>query len=161
MIRKFKKEDAEHLLQIYNHYVKTSTATSDLEIASYAAFSKRMLQIAKDYPFIVYEEEGTVIAYAYASEWKAKHGYHKTVESTIYLSPKAIGKGLGTKVYRQLIKELKILNYNCVIGCLSLPNAVSVALHEKLGFIKVAHFPGIAFKFNKKVDVGYWQLDII
>ena len=64
MIRKFKKEDAEHLLQIYNHYVKTSTATLDLEIASYAAFSKRMLQIAKDYPFIVYEEEGTVIAYA-------------------------------------------------------------------------------------------------
>lgn len=160
-MRNFEINDAPQLLMIYNFYVETSNTTLDHRKATPKAFARRMASIHKKYPFLVYEENGIILGYAFASLWKAKHGYNKTVESSIYVSSDAKGKGVGTQLYRALIKELKFLNYTVVIGCLTLPNAISVALHEKLGFIKVAHFPGIAVKFEKKIDVGYWQLDLV
>ncbi len=161
MIRNFDIKDAPQLLAIYNYYVEKSNTTLDIKKASPKAFSSKLAKIKKSFPFLVVENEGKVVGYAYASEWKAKHGYSLTVETTIYIDPSVKGKGFGTQLYRVLISELKKLGYRVAIGCLTLPNAGSVGLHEKMGFIKVAHFPGIAIKFDKKVDVGYWQLNIL
>ncbi|MCB0802476.1 MAG: N-acetyltransferase [Flavobacteriales bacterium] len=161
MIRSFQKEDTGQLLEIYNHYVKTSISTLDIDEVNLETFSKEMERIASRYPFIVYTKGKQVLAYAYVNLWKAKQGYDKTVESTVYIHESVVGQGIGTLMYRHLNKILKTKGYQCVIACLSLPNAISVALHEKIGFNKVAHFPGIAVKFDKKIDVGYWQLDIV
>lgn len=161
MIRNFDINDAPQLLSIYNHYVVNTYATLDTSKANLRSFTSKLAKIKKFFPFIVIENEGKVVGYAYASEWKAKHGYSLTVETTIYIDPSVKGIGFGTQLYRVLISELKKLGYRVAIGCLTLPNAGSVGLHEKMGFIKVAHFPGIAIKFDKKVDVGYWQLNIL
>jgi phosphinothricin acetyltransferase len=80
------------------------------------------------------------------------------VESTIYLRPDAAGRGLGTKLYSSLLAELRDRQLHVAIGGIALPNAASVALHEKLGFEKVAHFRQVGNKFDRWVDVGYWQL---
>jgi phosphinothricin acetyltransferase len=160
MIRDFQLSDLNELLDIYNHYVETSTACLDLQVSSFKMFSQKMKTINKNYPFLVYEQNGRVLAYVYASMWKEKQGYSKTVESTIYIHPDATGKGIGTILYKKLINELRINGFKCVIGCLTLPNTISVALHEKCGFNKVGHFPEIAIKFNRKINVGYWQLDL-
>lgn len=161
MIRLFELRDLPELLKIYNFYVETSIATLDHKKASFKKFSNKLKTISKRYPCFVYEKDGKILGYCYASLWKEKDGYNKTVESTIYISQDHNRNGVGTKLYRHLIAELKRLNYEVVIGCLSLPNAISVALHEKLGFMKVAHFPGIGYKFDKKIDVGYWQLNLV
>jgi len=63
-------------------------------------------------------------------------------------------------LYTALINELKRLNIHAVIGGISLPNEASIALHEKFGFRKIAHFKEVGFKFNKWVDVGYWELTL-
>ncbi|BAX79424.1 phosphinothricin acetyltransferase [Labilibaculum antarcticum] len=70
----------------------------------------------------------------------------------------ATGKGIGTKLYQELIERLTKLDLHVAIGGISLPNDESIALHEKFGFEKVAHFKEVGYKFNKWVDVGYWEL---
>jgi L-amino acid N-acyltransferase YncA len=80
------------------------------------------------------------------------------VETTIYLAPDSHGTGLGTSLYQFLINELRKLGLHTPMGGIALPNAGSVALHEKLGFRKVAHFAEVGFKFGRWIDVAYWQL---
>ena len=79
---------------------------------------------------------------------------------TKLLRPEAHGQGIGTELYRALLDELKCRGKRTAIACISLPNSASVVLHEKLGFMKVGHFPGIGIKFSRNIDVGYWQLDL-
>jgi phosphinothricin acetyltransferase len=80
------------------------------------------------------------------------------VESSIYLAPDATGQGLGSRLYGALIGELRRKGLHCVIGGAALPNPASVALHERLGFSKVAEFREVGFKFGRWIDVAYWEL---
>ena len=75
----------------------------------------------------------------------------------MYLEHKATTKGWGTKLYTQLLEQLKSTGYHVIIGGISLPNPASIALHEKLGMKQVAHFEEIGHKFDQWIDVGYWQ----
>jgi phosphinothricin acetyltransferase len=63
-------------------------------------------------------------------------------------------------LYTALLDELKRCSIHVVLGGIALPNPASIALHEKLGFEKVAHFKEVGFKFNKWVDIGYWQVKL-
>ena len=76
----------------------------------------------------------------------------------MYLAPAAVGQGIGTRLYTALIAELRRKGLHCVVGGAALPNPASVALHEKLGFVKVAHFREVGFKHGRWVDVAYWEL---
>lgn len=158
MIRPYDHQDAEALCAIYNSYVEEGIYTLDLKPMTLKGFQAKCKSISQKFPFLVYEDKGQLLAYAYGNEWKIKKGYRYTLESTIYVSPHAIGKGIGTQLYRALLKSIKKKGFKNVVACLTLPNAASVALHENMGFIKVAHFQNIAEKFDKQVDVGYWQL---
>lgn len=75
----------------------------------------------------------------------------------MYVDPAAVGKGVGTALYKVLLDTLRDKSVHVVIGGIALPNAASVALHERLGFQKVAHFREVGFNFNHWIDVGYWQ----
>jgi len=99
-----------------------------------------------------------LLGYCYASKWKGRCAYRYSVESTVYLSPDATGKGIGSKLYGTLLAELRQRQFHTVIGGIALPNPASVALHEKLGFEKVAQFRQVGNKFGRWIDVGYWQL---
>jgi len=79
------------------------------------------------------------------------------VEPTIYLRPDTVGQGVGTRLYTALLEILCSQALHAVIGGISLPNEASVALHEKLGFVKIAQFPEVGRKFDRWIDVGYWQ----
>jgi L-amino acid N-acyltransferase YncA len=84
--------------------------------------------------------------------------YRFSVESTIYLDPQRVGRGYGKALYEKLINAIRDLSMRTVLGGIALPNHSSIALHEKLGFRKIAHFEQVGFKQNRWVDVGYWQL---
>ncbi|MCF7688871.1 MAG: GNAT family N-acetyltransferase, partial [Cephaloticoccus sp.] len=121
------------------------------------AMAARMAGITSKLPWLVCEVDGIMTGFAYASPWKGRCAYRFTVESTVYLAPDAFGRGLGTKLYSALIEAVQSLGQHSVIGGIALPNAASVALHEKLGFHKVAHFEQVGWKFNRWIDVGYWE----
>ena len=159
-IRTARPDDASRLSEIYNHYVRETVITFEQTPIDAAEMARRIKAVGAQYPWLVYEEEGQVLGYAYATAWKARSAYRQSVESTVYLDPAAFGRGLGKELYAALIVELRAHGFHTVLGGIALPNDASVALHQRLGFEKVGHLAEVGRKFDRWVDVGYWQLKL-
>jgi L-amino acid N-acyltransferase YncA len=152
-------DDADAIVAIYNHYIATTTISFEEELVSAAAMQLRIADVKSGgLPWIVAEVDGKVAGYAYATKWRARAAYRYAVERSVYLGRDCAGQGLGTALYAELIERLRAAGLHLVIGGIALPNAPSVALHEKMGFEKVAHFSEVGRKFDRWIDVGYWQL---
>ena len=160
MIRSVNIKDAAALAEIYNYYILNSIATFEETIIDGKEMEKRIQSVIPQLPWLVYEEEGQVIGYAYANQWKARSAYRHSVESTVYLKNGETAKGVGSALYKELLKILTDTEVHSIIGGISIPNASSVHLHEKFGYEKVAHFKEVGYKFGKWIDVGYWELII-
>lgn len=159
MIREAKLQDAAAIAEIYNFYILNTHTTFETEAIDAEEMGKRILSVEKlQLPFLLYEMENRIHAYAYATEWKSRSAYKQTAETSIYMPMATQSQGIGTKLYTALIEILKNKNYHALIGGIALPNDKSIALHEKLGFEKVAHFKQVGYKFNQWIDVGYWEL---
>jgi len=159
MIRNVLDKDAGDLANIYNYYIVETVATFEEEMISSDVMLARISKIqADELPWLVAENElGEILGYAYATKWRERFAYRFSVEVTVYLSPKHKKQGLGTQLYQALFAELKKRSIHSVIGGITLPNAASVALHEKFGMKQVAHFKEVGFKFEQWLDTGYWQ----
>lgn len=92
------------------------------------------------------------------SKWRDRPAYRFVAETTVYIRQGDEGKGIGSLLYTDLLRKLKLKHFHAAIGCITLPNPASVTLHEKLGFANVAHFREVGFKFDQWQDVGFWQL---
>jgi L-amino acid N-acyltransferase YncA len=157
MIRSVYIEDVEAICSIYNHYVKNTIFTFEEKPVSQEKMKDRIEKATVSLPWVVWEENREIKGYAYARNWKIRSAYRFSVESSIYLRPDFIGKGTGRILYEALISKLRGLSLHAVIGGIALPNESSVALHERLGFLKIAHFKEVGWKFNQWIDVGYWE----
>ena len=150
---------ASAIATIYNHYIVSTTVTFEKERVTAADMQARIEETqSASLPWLVAEERDRVLGYAYASKWKGRCAYRYSVESTVYLDAECIGRGIGKALYSTLIDDLRERGMHAVIGGVALPNAASIALHEALGFRKVAHFEQVGFKQDRWIDVGYWQL---
>jgi phosphinothricin acetyltransferase len=158
MIRPATDSDLGSIARIYNHYILNAIATFEEEPVSTSEMAERLEVIrSASLPWLVADQDGQVVGYAYAGKWGGRCSYRFSVESTVYVDPAAVGHGVGTTLYEVLLDTLRDRSVHVVIGGIALPNAASVALHERLGFQKVAHFREVGFKFNQWIDVGYWQ----
>jgi phosphinothricin acetyltransferase len=158
MIRPALPDDAPQICEIYNHYVASTIITFEEESISNLEMSGRISDITNAYPWLVSESNGSIDGYTYANAWKSRSAYRFAVESAIYLKPDSTDRGIGYELYKALIAELRKRHLHCVIGGIALPNAASIALHEKLGFKKIGQFPEVGWKLDTWVDVGYWEL---
>jgi phosphinothricin acetyltransferase len=159
MLRPATLSDAAAIAGIYNHYVLHTIVTFEEEAVSETEMAQRITDVlGAGLPWFVWEESGRVLGYAYASKWKSRCAYRYAVESSIYLPTDAVGRGLGTKLYVALIDALRAKGIHCIIGGIALPNPASVGISEKLGFQKIGHFKEVGWKFEKWIDVGYWEL---
>ncbi len=158
MIRPVDLNDAAALCDIYNYYVDNTIVTFEEEKVSEEEMVKRIQKVTQQLSWFVYEKEGDIVGYSYATEWKTRSAYRYSTETTVYLKNGYEGNGVGTALYRHLIEDLIKKDIHSFVGGISLPNDASVALHEKMGFQKIAHFREVGQKFNKWIDVGYWQL---
>ncbi|MES2742352.1 MAG: arsinothricin resistance N-acetyltransferase ArsN1 family B [Pseudomonadota bacterium] len=156
MIRSVQPNDAAAICAIYNHYVLHTTISFEEEAVSTEAMAQRIA--AATLPWLVLEEQGEPLGYAYASPWRVRAAYRHAVEISVYLAPGATGRRLGQTLCRHLLHALRQRDVHCVIGGIAQPNPASVALHQRLGFRKVAHFEQVGWKHGRWVDVGYWQL---
>lgn len=151
--------DAAALARIYNYYVLNTVITFEEEPVSAATMATRVAEVqSASLPWLVAEVDGVVVGYTYASKWKVRSAYRYSVETTIYLEQGREGQGLGTRLYSELLRILREQGIHAAIGGAALPNEASVALHEKLGFERVATFRQVGFKFQQWVDVAYWQI---
>jgi len=151
--------DAARISAIYHHYVAGTTISFEEAPVSAVAMVERIADVMNDgLPWLVLEVEGETVGYAYATKWRARPAYRHAVESTIYLDHALTGRGHGRRLYARLLDELRRRGLHTVIAGIAHPNEPSVRLHECMGFRKVAHFREVGFKFDRWVDVGYWQL---
>lgn len=156
-IRAATADDAAAVAAVYNHYVERTVVTFEESAVPSEEMSARIERIGAAYPYLVAETPAGVVGYAYADRWHARCSYRLSVETTVYLAPGHVGAGLGTRLYGRLLEALERAGYHCAIGGIALPNPASVALHEKLGFERVALFREVGRKFDRWIDVGYWQ----
>ena len=159
IVRHATAADAAAVASIYNHYVTDTIVTFEEEPVSAAEMASRIDEVqAGSLPWLVAERDGAVVGYAYATKWRSRFGYRFSVEVTVYLAADQGGRGTGSKLYESLLAELRERGFHAAMGGIALPNDASVALHEKFGFKKVAHFDEAGIKFDRWIDVGYWQL---
>jgi phosphinothricin acetyltransferase len=158
VIRSATLDDTKAIVDIYNPYVAETIITFEEEAVSSAEMAERISKVIDGgLPWIVIEDDGVVCGYAYATPWRVRRAYRFSTETTVYLAKSCIGKGYGSALYCELLDRLSACGAHLAIGGIALPNEASVALHEKFGFKKVAHFAEVGKKFGKWVDVGYWQ----
>ena len=157
-IRAATEADASVLADIYNPFVAETTITFEEETIDPSEMAARIAEAGRAYlPFLLADARGVPAGFAYASKWKGRCAYRHTAETTVYIRPDIWRSGVGTALYTRLLELLRQTGYHAVIGGIALPNEPSIALHERMGFVQVARFREVGFKFNRWVDVGYWQ----
>ena len=158
MIRAARTNDATAIAEIYNHYVRHTVVTFEEVPVAVKEMAQRILDVSERLPWLVWEDAGAVVGWAYATAWKPRSAYRFSVETTVYVAASHQRRGVGDALYRNLIEDLRARKLHSAVGGIALPNEGSVALHEKLGFKKVAHFAEVGRKLDRWIDVGYWQL---
>jgi phosphinothricin acetyltransferase len=157
-VRKAKLEDSKQITEIYNYYVENSHSTFETNPLEIVEMKMRIAETIENYPFFVCEENGEILGYAHAAQYKSRCAYKNSVEVSVYVKNGTNGKGIGTLLYEKLFEKLTRMDVHAIIAGIALPNEASIKLHEKFGFEKVAHFREIGFKFGNWIDVGYWEL---
>jgi L-amino acid N-acyltransferase YncA len=158
VIRPAAAADATAIAVIYNHYVRESIATFEEDPVNDGEIARRISDVQRSsLPWLVAERDDSVIGYAYAVPWRGRSAYRFSAEITSYLAPDQTGRGIGAQLYTRLFQILEERGLHAVLGGISLPNPASVALHEKFGMRKVAHFSEVGFKFGHWIDVGFWE----
>ena len=161
VVRDASGADASEIAGIYNHYIRETTVTFEVDEVSAADIAARIDTVhAAGYPWLVALLDGHVVGYAYAGSFSGRCAYARTAEVTVYLDSTAAGRGIGSALYGELFGRVRDHGVHAVIGVIALPNPASVALHEKFGMRKVAHLPEVGRKFESWIDVGYWQVNL-
>ncbi|HEL1768438.1 TPA: N-acetyltransferase [Streptococcus suis] len=160
-IRSARTEDAADLVAIYAPYVEKTAITFETEVPTVEAFASRIEKTLEKFPYLVAEEEGRVVGYAYASTYYARAAYDWTVELSVYIKQEVRGKGIGTLLYNALEKELTARGFKNFLACIALPNPASLALHKKRGYEQVAHFKNVGYKFDTWHDIVWLQKSLV
>ena len=146
MIRKVKEEDAAEICGIYNPFVSESTVSFEERPVEVEEMKRRIREISEHCPYLVYEEAGSVMGYSYAHPWKIRAAYSTTMETTVYVSPEAEGRGVGTVLMKRMIEECRRMGVHSLIACITSDNERSIAFHEKLGFEAVSRYREVGRK---------------
>ncbi len=157
MIRFATPRDAEALLSIYAPYVEHTAITFEYETPSPAAFADRIREIGAFYPYLVYEQDGRPLGYAYAHRPMSRAAYQWCAELSVYLAPDARGRGIGPALYRALMELLTLQGVRNFYACLVVPNERSSRMHLSLGFHPAGTWPHSGYKLGKWHDVAWYE----
>ncbi|HEL2110820.1 TPA: N-acetyltransferase [Streptococcus suis] len=160
-IRSAQIEDAADLVAIYAPYVEDTAITFETQVPTVADFADRIKKTLEKFPYLVAEEEGRVVGYAYASTYKDRAAYDWTVELSVYVAQEARGKGIGSLLYDAIEEDLTARGFKNFLACIALPNPASLALHKKRGYEQVAHFKNVGYKFDNWHDIVWLQKSLV
>ncbi|MCU0847733.1 MAG: N-acetyltransferase family protein [Spirochaetes bacterium] len=152
------KEDLASINDIYNYYVDNSTCTWQTNPEKMEERQAWFDEHTEEYPVIVAESNGKIVGWASISKFKGRDAYKPTVENSIYIRHDSLFRGTGAVLLKELIELAKGAGYHSMIAGISADQKASIVLHEKHGFTKAAHLKEAGYKFNKWLDVVYYQL---
>ena len=167
IVRNANLADAQRLLEIYAYYVRHTAITFEIDVPTLADFQERMRGTMRRYPYLVIEEQGRILGYAYAGTFKARAAYDWACELSIYLDHSAQGRGLGGRLYAALEEALKQMGMLNLYACISYPDVEdeyltrnSAEFHAHLGFTTVGRFRQCGHKFGRWYSM-IWMEKII
>jgi len=146
MIRNAKPEDAVNIQRIYRHYVENTVISFEYVAPSVEEIERRIQHYQKNYPYLVLEEDGRVIGYAYGSRYRERRAYDYTAEVSVYIDKDELGKGYGKRLALELIEQLREKEIYTVIAILTSGNERSLALFLSLGFKLAGNLANVGYK---------------
>lgn len=155
MIRIARAEDVPAMLAIYAPYILTTTYTFEYEVPSQEEFALRFRTITQQFPWLVWEEEGQILGYAYGSLPFERAAYRWCAEDSVYLAPEARGRGIGSALLQALEGLLKLQGYHRVYAIITVENRTSLDFHRRHGYRQVGHFPDCGYKFGRWLGVTW------
>lgn len=157
-------KDAGALLKIYEPYVKQTAITFEYDVPTLEDFTGRIENVLKKYPYLVAEEKGNIVGYAYVSPFKTRAAYDWAVETSIYVDMEQKRKGIGKYLYEvleEILKQQGILNVNACIAYPAVEDEYltfdSIKFHEKLGYVLVGRFHECGYKFKRWYDMVWME----
>ena len=160
-IRQAQARDAAMIAAVYAPYVRDTTISFETEPPAAEEMSRRIAAIVARHPWLVAEQGGRILGYAYAGEHRSRAAYRWDVDVAVYLAAEAQRRGIGRRLYLALFEVLRRLGYVNAYAGISLPNAASVGLHEALGFTPVGIYRKVGYKHGAWHDVGWWALGLV
>ena len=157
MIRAATEADVPAILNIYAPYILTTTITFAYDVPCKRSFLQRFYEITAQFPWLVWEENGTILGYAYASAPFARPAYAWCAEPSIYLAQDARGKGIGRKLYAALEAILKDQGYQVLYALITEENTASLHFHQRQNYSFLANFPNCGYKFNRWLGVIWME----
>ena len=163
-VRDATQADAEAMLGIYAPYVERTAVTFELEMPSVEEFGERLRKTQQKYPWLVADQNGQLLGYAYLGEFKERAAYAHSAETSIYVRMDTHGKGIGRSLYEALEERARyigILNLNACIAYSEMEDEFltqdSVRFHERMGYVRCAHFHQCARKFGRWYDMVWME----
>ena len=157
MIRIATEADIPAMLEIYAPYVENTTYSFEYDVPCRKTFLQRFYAITAQFPWLVWEEAGTVLGYAYASAPFERAAYRWCAEPSIYLAPQVQGKGVGRKLYTVLEAILEKQGYQVLYSLITEENTGSVRFHEKMGYHSCVTFPNCGFKHGRWLGLVWME----
>ncbi|HEY0196975.1 MAG TPA: GNAT family N-acetyltransferase [Rhodanobacter sp.] len=160
MIRVACDEDAAAVHAIYAPSVASDTATFETELPGIPAMRERIRTRLQHYPWLVWEEDGNVLAYAYAGRFRERAAYDWIAETSIYVHADAQRRGIARRLYGVLLESMRRQGITQAVGVITLPGRASVAMHEAMGFTAAGVWRQCGYKLGQWWDVGVWQKEL-
>ena len=157
MIRLATEADVPAMLRIYAPYILTTTYTFEYDVPTEEAFLERFRTITERFPWLVWEEAGKILGYAYGSAPFERAAYSWCAEDSVYLSPEARGLGIGKKLLLALEKILQAQGYKKIYAIITSENTVSLEFHRKNGYLSTAIFENCGYKFGRWLGVTWME----
>ena len=160
MIRQANPTDAVAILAIYAPYIRNTSITFETGVPAVADFANRIHSYLQNWPWLVYETDGQILGYTYASRYRERVAYQWGVECSVYVHDDHHRRGIAKALYAALFSILKAQRFTKVYAVINLPNIQSVTFHENMGFKYFATYEKVGYKLGKWKDVGWWQLQL-
>jgi L-amino acid N-acyltransferase YncA len=161
MIRLARPSDAKAVAAIYGPIVWSTAISFETEAPGDEEMERRIVSTLAYAPWLVWDDDGDVAGYVYASRHRDRAAYQWSVDVTAYTHEDYRRRGIGRALYTALFDLLRLQNFHRAHAGITLPNAASVGLHESLGFRPVGVYPSVGFKLGAWHDVGWWQLPLL
>jgi L-amino acid N-acyltransferase YncA len=160
LVRAAEEPDLEDIAAIYRRHVYGSDATSDLVAQPPTYWAARMQSTASGDHILVAQpaDGGRIVGYAYSAPFRPRPAYRFTREVSVYLSAQAAGKGLGTRLYEELLTRLRDDDMHTAIALVTMPNPGSEKLHRRMGFEKIGVMKEAGRELGEWRDAGWFQL---
>lgn len=152
VIRMAEEKDAEALLEVYRPYIAT-TVTFEYEVPTVEEFARRVCHTLQQYPYLLCEESGRVLGYAYAHRAWERAAYQWDAELSVYVSAEAHGRGIGRALYRALMELAQLQGVRNFYGVITGENVRSIRFHEEMGFTVAGVHHRTGYKNGKWLDV--------